>query len=174
MKIIKRRVIKKTRMFNVDELTLKWKGREIREYAISMSKTASVLAFFDKKHILLERQYRAPIGKYVYEIPAGHVGKRERPSITARRELKEETGYTVSRLSFVTKFYPSPGVINEQQHLFIAEGLKKGKSAPEMDEEIKPIVMPIGKALSMVDSGQISDAKTVIALLYYRCHYMKK
>ncbi len=173
MRLIKRKTLKSTRIFSVEEFILDKDGRRLKEYGVFLSETVSILAFLDSNHILLERQYRAPIDKYLYEIPAGHVDKGESPLNAAKRELKEETGYSAASTVKVVKFYPSPGLMNELQHLYIARKLKKGKTALEKNEEISVESMSIHQALRMVRSGKITDAKTIISLLYYKLFMSK-
>ena len=117
--------------------------------------------------VLLERQYRVPVGEWVYEIPAGTMEPGEEPEETARRELVEETGYEASRLRRLLEFYPSPGVSSEKIVLFLAEGLRYVGARPEPDELIETMWVPLPRALEMARSGEIRDAKTLIALLYY-------
>ena len=115
----------------------------IKIYGLMFPKTVAILAFVDDDKIILERQYRGPINKYLYEIPAGHVDPGESPKQTAMRELKEETGYTASKLSFLARYHTAPGIINELQHLYLAKGLKRGRSSLEPDEYLTVKIVPM-------------------------------
>lgn len=118
-------------------------------------------------NIIIERQYRPAVGRYLYEIPAGHLEKGEKTEAAAARELEEETGYKPGKLVKLLEFHPSPGLTNEKNTLYLATNLRKGKRKLDKNERLSVIKMPLEKALSMVDKGAIIDAKTIIALLYY-------
>ena len=79
--------------------------------------------FTKENKIVLIEQYRKPLEKSIIEIPAGKVEKGEQPELTAIRELEEETGYTASKLSFITSFYTSPGFADELMQIFITDEL---------------------------------------------------
>ena len=117
--------------------------------------------------ILLIRQYRYASGGYLLEVPAGRPdAPGEDWEVCARRELEEETGYTAGRLTPMQGIFTTPGFTDEFIHLFLAEELRPGDTAFDHDEFIEPVEMPLSAALEAVRSGEISDAKTVTALLY--------
>ncbi len=116
--------------------------------------------------VLLIRQYRYAADGYVYEIPAGRLDPGERPEACAMRELKEETGYSARDFVPLTTIFTTPGFTDERIHLFMATGLTKGESSLETDEILDLEPMPLARALGMIESGEIQDAKTVIALLF--------
>ena len=82
------------------------------------------------------------------------------------RELREETGYSARDFVPLTTIFTTPGFTDERIHLFMATGLTKGEPSPETDEILDLAPMPLAKALGMVESGEIEDAKTVVALLF--------
>lgn len=116
--------------------------------------------------ILMIKQYRYAIGGLLWEIPAGRLEPSEAPIDCARRELLEETGCRCERLVPLTALWTTPGFTNEQIHLFLATGLTQGATAREADEFMELVPMPISSLLRMIQSGEISDAKTIVALLY--------
>jgi ADP-ribose pyrophosphatase len=100
-------------------------------------------------------------------VPAGTLEPGEPIEQAAARELAEETGYRAGKWRKLTEFYPSPGVLNERTHLFVAEDLSAGAAAPEPGEELQPQIVPWAQALAWALDGTIRDAKTLIALLLW-------
>lgn len=120
----------------------------------------------DDPQVLLIRQYRYAAEQYLYEVPAGRLDPGEEPSVCARRELREETGCEAERVERLTTIYTTPGFTDEKIHLFMAVGLTRGEFAREADEFIEVETMPLSRALGLVETGEIRDAKTALALLY--------
>lgn len=116
--------------------------------------------------VLLIRQYRYAADGFLYEIPAGRLDAGETPEDCAHRELKEETGYTAGRMALLTAIYTTPGFTDEFIHLFLAEDLRPGQSAPEIDEILEVKAVPMSQALEMIQTGEIQDGKTISALLF--------
>ncbi|HZF67263.1 MAG TPA: NUDIX hydrolase [Gemmatirosa sp.] len=116
--------------------------------------------------LLLIRQYRYAAGGWLYEVPAGRLDEGEDPADCARRELQEETGCTATGVERLTTIFTTPGFCDERIHLFLATGLTRGEHRRERDEFLEVETVPLSRALAMIESGEIRDAKTVIALLY--------
>jgi ADP-ribose pyrophosphatase len=115
--------------------------------------------------IVLIRQYRYAADGFMYEVPAGRLNRDEAPEDCARRELREETGYTAQHVEPLTTIYTTPGFTDERIHLFIATGLSEGPSSVEADEILEVEVMRLSLGVEMIRAGRIVDAKTVVALL---------
>ena len=120
----------------------------------------------DDPEVLLIRQYRYAADQFLYEIPAGRLDPGETPADCARRELQEETGFTAERVEHVFTMYTTPGFTDEKIHLFVATGLVAGQAHREADEFMELVPTRLSRALSMVEQGEIQDAKTALALLY--------
>jgi ADP-ribose pyrophosphatase len=116
--------------------------------------------------VLLIRQYRYAADGYLYEIPAGRLDAGESPLDCARRELREETGYSAARVEPLFTMFTTPGFTDEKIHLFLATGLVAGDSAREADEFMELVPTLLSRALSMIEQGEIQDAKTALALLF--------
>lgn len=115
--------------------------------------------------VVLLRQYRYAADGEIWEIPAGKLDDGEDPGGCARRELEEEAGLRAGELRRLTSLLPTPGFCDERVHLFVASGLEEVAPARERREFIRPRELPLGRALEMVDAGEIVDGKTVAGLL---------
>ena len=160
------------RIFNVDIDTVRFPDGSTGELEmVRHSGASAVLPFLgdpagEDPHILLLRQYRYAAESYVYEVPAGRLDPGESPLECARRELEEETGCTAARVEPLTTIYTTPGFTDERIHLFMAVGLTNGEHRRERDEFMEVETLPLSRALELVERGEITDAKTVVTLLY--------
>jgi ADP-ribose pyrophosphatase len=125
---------------------------------------AAVVPFLDSERIVLIKQYRHAVGKYLYEIPAGKLIKGESPLSCARRELEEEIGYRARRFKKLASVYTSPGFCDELIHIYSATDLVKTKQNLESCEVLEAIEVPVQKIHHMIQSGEIQDAKSIIGL----------
>jgi ADP-ribose pyrophosphatase len=117
--------------------------------------------------VVLVRQYRYATGGYIYEVPAGRPDEPgEDWEVCARRELQEETGLQAQSVRYLTAIYTTPGFTDEKIHLFVATGLTEGDTRYDPDEFMELARMPLSRALEMVRTGEITDAKTICTLLY--------
>ena len=121
---------------------------------------------FENGEICLIKQYRYAVKKYVIELPAGKLEIGETPIDCAKRELEEETGFEAKKIRFLTMFYPAVGFVNEEMHLFLARELKKTHTNLDHDEFIEVLPMPLEQAVQMIFKGEITDAKTIIGLVW--------
>ncbi len=127
-----------------------------------------ILPVTDGGEILMVRQFRYPHGKITLEIPAGKLENKDTDLLSAAlRELKEETGAATANVKYLGEIFPSPAILDEVIHLFLAEDLTLGESHPDDGEFLECERIPFEDALKMVLSGEIRDAKTQIAILKY-------
>ncbi len=124
--------------------------------------------------IVLERQYRHAAGQFLYEVPAGKMEPGENRLRAAKRELLEETGYTARKWTHLTRYFASPGFLGEWMQVFLAEDLIPGPSAPEDDESIELLRVPLSELLRLIDRGQVQDGKTLISVLSFARSLGKK
>jgi nudix-type nucleoside diphosphatase (YffH/AdpP family) len=115
--------------------------------------------------IVLIRQFRLPAGRVLYEIPAGTLEKGESPEECAARELIEETGYRAGKLTELFHCFLAPGYSTEMIRFYLATELESGMQHLDEDEAIQVCPTPIERALEMVHSNEIEDAKTTIGIL---------
>ncbi|HWP84241.1 MAG TPA: NUDIX hydrolase [Terriglobia bacterium] len=132
--------------------------------------SAVILPVFSDGRILMIRQYRLAAEAALWELPAGTMDPGETPLQTARRELAEETGYRSRRWRKLLEFYPSPGLLAERMHLFLARNIEPGVARPEVDEKIRTRTFALPQLLRMIDHGKIVDAKSLAGLLYWARH----
>lgn len=142
-------------------------GKKHTRYVIRHPGGVGILPILPNGDLLLIKQFRVAVGRFIYEIPAGMKEPGEDPLNTAMRELKEETGFTARRWTPYPSFYASPGYLDEKLHLFLAEDLESGTNALEDGENLTPEPISLSQALKMIDSGEIEDGKTVGAILRY-------
>jgi ADP-ribose pyrophosphatase len=116
--------------------------------------------------VLLVRQYRYAADGYVYEIPAGRLDGSEAPLACAHRELLEETGCRAARMERLTTIFTTPGFTDERIHLFMAWELTQHQASREADEFIEVVRFPLSEVLELVRGEKITDAKSIVALLY--------
>ena len=128
---------------------------------------AAVLPVLTEGRVLLIRQYRPALGIMLWEIPAGRLEPGESPEACVHRELAEEAGYRAGRLVPLGGLWSAAGFCDEYVALFAAFELQVVPLAPEPDEIIEPVVMPLAEALQLLFLGEIRDAKTQLALLRY-------
>jgi len=126
-----------------------------------------VIAVTSEDKIVLVRQYRPAPETVMLEIPAGRRHVHERFLTAARRELREETGYVADSWNKCTEFWPSPGFVDERLSLYVARNLRPGPTDMDPEEFIRPVLMSVGEAIERCQDGRISDAKTLIGLLWY-------
>ena len=117
--------------------------------------------------LIMERQYRHAAGQYLWELPAGRIEPGEDRLPAARRELEEETGYTAGQWTELVRYYASPGFLGEWMQIFLAEDLTAGTAHPEADETLEIYPVPLSEVWKLIDSGQILDGKTLIAVAIY-------
>lgn len=126
--------------------------------------SAVIIPVFDDNTVALVQQYRHAAGKYLLEIPAGTLEKGEDPETGAVRELEEEIGVTAGKIEKLAEFYISPGFLTEKMYLFLATGLTETSQKLEADELLTIERISFPDALSMIASGEIEDAKTIIGI----------
>lgn len=126
---------------------------------------AAMVPLLDDGNVVLIKQYRHAVGRFLWEIPAGTLEPNEDPIACAQRELAEETGYTAAALDKLTEILPAPGYTDEHIHIFLSTGLTQAEQDLQDDEVLKAEAIAFDTALDMITGGEIQDAKTIVGLL---------
>jgi ADP-ribose pyrophosphatase len=142
-------------------------GRRVERDLVLHPGAVAILPLVDANHVCLLQNHRFIVGETLWEIPAGTLEPGEPPDHAAVRELAEETGYQAARWRKLTAFYPSPGILSERTHLYVAQELTPGPTHPEPGEQLTPHVVAWSEAMAWALEGQIHDAKTLVALLWW-------
>ena len=137
------------------------------EYNVMVTKpSVFVVAVNNKKEVYLVGLYRYTTAMYSLEVPAGN-SEGMRPLAAAKKELKEETGLTARKWKQIGKFQAANGFMSEIAFVFLATDLVEGNENSQLEEGIAEVrKIPLRKALAMIESGEINDGQTIVAIHY--------
>ena len=152
--------------FKIDKVQLP-NGKTVTRDIVDHPGAVAIVPILDDGRILLVKQFRYATGKELLEIPAGTLEEGEAPDTCARRELREETGYTAGSMKKIISLYVAPGYSNELIHIYFATNLKLGEKKTEEDEDITTEAYGCDELLDMIEKNTIVDAKTVAGVLSY-------
>jgi 8-oxo-dGTP pyrophosphatase MutT (NUDIX family) len=128
------------------------------------NRAVAVVAVDEQDRVLLVGQYRYTLGLYSWEIVEGGAAKGEDPLGSARRELREETGYTAHHWQEIARMHLSNSVSDEEAVCYLAADLHPGVAEPEGTEQLQVRWAPFSEALAMTLDGRITDALSIAAL----------
>ncbi len=142
-------------------------GAETTREVVEHSDCVAVVVIDEQDNVLLARQFRHAVGKFLLEIPAGGIDSGEEPVDTVCRELQEEIGYFPRRIERLGGFYTTPGYGTEYLHCFLATDLLSSRLVAEDTESIELLRVPSEQIPLLIMSGEICDAKSIAALLLF-------
>jgi ADP-ribose pyrophosphatase len=146
------------------ELTKLPNGKSIIVDRVEFPNSVAILPIINEKHVVLLKQYRPSLNKWIFEVPAGVIDPGEKPEEAARRELREEAGLIAGELIKIGEGYVSPGYSTEYMYLFIALNPGKARQSLEDHEVIELAEFTLNDAVNMVEEGKITDVKTITLL----------
>jgi ADP-ribose pyrophosphatase len=157
------------KVFDVDCDTVHMpSGRKVTVDVIRHPPSAVIVPVPEPGQVILIRQYRYPVGRWLWELPAGSVDEGETPEQAARRECHEEIGQVPETVVRLGAMFPTPGYCDEEMFFFRVSGLREPTAAEaaelDEDEDIEVRVFTMKDAREMIRRGEIIDMKTVIGL----------
>jgi ADP-ribose pyrophosphatase len=164
------RVIYKGKIISVEVADVRLPhGAQSRMEVVRHPGSVVLIPMPDANHVMLVRQYRYPVDRFLWELPAGSLKPGEDPEAGAVRECEEEIGLVSTIVEPAGKFFSSPGYCDEYMMLFRMSGLQKPKCGDraahqDEDEHIEVRTFSLEEARGMVKSGEIVDLKTALAL----------
>ena len=156
------------KVFDVDRDVVRMpNGREVTVDVLRHVASAVIVPIPEPGHVVLIRQYRYPVNRWLWELPAGSVDEGESLEQAARRECHEEIGQWPETVVRLGSMFPTPGYCDEEMFFFRVSGLTTPEHEAEVDEDehIEVRIFTLRDAREMVRSGEIVDMKTVIGLM---------
>ena len=140
-------------------------GREATMDVVSHPVSVILLPLPDPGRVILVRQYRYAVDRWIWELPAGNVEPGEDPEAAALRECAEETGWTARRVERIGAFYPSPGYCDEVMIFYrLTELTETARLALDADEVLEPRIFTLDAARRMIAEGPVADMKSALGL----------
>lgn len=142
-------------------------GSEVVRDIVRHPGAVTIVPVLEDGRLVLVRNWRMAVGGPLWEFPAGKREPGESPEVTAARELREETGYTAGGMRPLGQFYTSPGMADEDMHVFEASDLTPGRPQPEAGEELDVGLFALEDLMAMLDRGDLRDGKTLSSLVLW-------
>ena len=128
-----------------------------------------IIPLLDEATVLMERQFRYPLGRHFYELPAGKIEPGEDPLATAQRELIEECGYAAASWRHLATLHPCIGYSDERFELYLARDLKHVGRALDDGEFLEVVPMAVDDAVRGIKDGSITDVKALAGIAWLKC-----
>lgn len=171
-RVLSSRSIFRGRIVHLDvDRVIEPSGKEVEREVIRHPGAAVMLAVTNDARVVFVRQFRYAAAEMMLEVPAGTLDPGEAPEATARRELVEEAGFYPNKLEKLAEFFPSPGILAELMHLYLATELERRQPSPDDDEHLEIVELPLERALALEPGKDVRDAKTLVALSFLRSRF---
>lgn len=159
------KTIHRTRSFSfvVEEVTLP-NGVRTEMAMVRHPGSTAVVPISNEGRIVMLRQYRYVVGRYLLEIPAGTMEPGETPLHCAQRELEEETGLLAGQWVDLGRIHMLPAYTDERIHVYLAHDFSKSRPNLDENEIIDVVEYPYAELMAMIDTGHITDALTILSL----------
>lgn len=167
MKLTSSKEVYRCKLFWITEDEAEDEGFHVKRSVVRHRGSAVMLAADEQDRVLLVQQFRLPAGKKLWELPAGKVDEGEVVLETAKRELREETGYSAKNWTKLVSYFPSPGYVEEYMTIFLATDLTEGEPEPMDDERIEKRWFTRAEIDEMIRSGTMEDGKTLTGYLLW-------
>jgi ADP-ribose pyrophosphatase len=161
------------RIFDIERLVVTAKNGEALRDMVIHNGASAIVGITKEGKIPLVKQYRKGSESVLLEIPAGKLEKGEDPLASAKREFKEETGYTAGKMTKMMEMLPAAAYDTEIVHIYLAEDLTAGEKNLDDDEAVENIEMSMPEFFEMIKKGEITDAKTLAAGAWLSLNYKK-
>jgi ADP-ribose pyrophosphatase len=155
------------KVFNIERDRVKMpNGRTVTLDVVRHPPSVVIVPQPDPAHVVLIKQYRYPVNRVLWELPAGSVDQGESPEHAARRECHEEIGLMPTTVVRLTALFPTPGYCDEEMVFFRVSGLEKTEEPADVDEDedIEAKTFELRDAREMIRRGEIIDMKTIVGL----------
>lgn len=141
-------------------------GREVSLEVVRHPRSVVLAPMPDLERVILVRQYRYAVDRWIWELPAGTLDPGEAPEAAARRECHEEIGKVPRRVARIGAFFPTPGYCDEEMIFFRLDGLDEPTTEAHLDEDemLEPKVFALTEVCAMIARGEIVDMKTVVGI----------
>ena len=142
-------------------------GKKTTREVVEHSDCVAIVALDEQDNVILVRQFRHAVDRFLLEIPAGGIDPGEEPIDSVRRELQEEIGYFPRKIDKLGGFYSIPGYGTEYLHCFLATDLVPARLVAEDTDDIELVRISPDEIPQLIASGEICDGKTIAALLMF-------
>ena len=139
-------------------------GRRIAHHVVRMLRQSVVVAVVDAGHVLMLWRHRFITNRWGWELPAGWVEPGEDPTVTARREVEEETGWRPGPLSLLASFASDHGISDSRFFVYRADEATFQGNPPDSHESTRVEWIPLSKVRSMIRAGEIDEGAALVAL----------
>lgn len=171
-KILNKKTIAKSRLFNIESMSILFSNGEQREYErLTRSQSSGavlIIPVLNRETVLLVREYSAGVDRYELGLPKGKIDAGEKPLDAANRELKEEVGYGAKKLHHLTSLSLAPSYLEHMIDIVIAEDLYEEKLDGDEPEELEVVPWKLDNIQGLLATGECTEARSIAALYMVR------